>query len=121
MLPFPRNRSRSPKPPHLSGLELDVETGPAAELVAGSIDEPIAPDSSLVIIRLALVTFMATGWFLSRTFDTPIYLVLGLATAAVGLDPSAAEPRDHRRWIPVTLAVEALLILFVYLVVRLRH
>ena len=104
-----------------SGLEPDAETGPAAELVAESIDEPIAPDNSLVIIRLALVTFMATGWFLSRTFDTPIYLVLGLATAAVGLHPSAAEPRDHRRWIPVTLAVEVLLIIFVYLVVRLRH
>jgi hypothetical protein len=107
-----------------SGCEPHVgnaETGPAGELTAESIDEPIVPDNSLVIVRLALVAFMVTGWFLSRTFDTPIYLVLGLATAAVGLDPSASQPHDHRRWISVTLAVEALLIIFVYLVVRLRH
>ena len=83
-LPFPAESLPFAGAAPSSGLELDAETGPAAELVAESIDEPIAPDSSLVIIRLALVTFMATGWFLSRTFDTPIYLVLGLATAAVG-------------------------------------
>jgi len=121
VLPFPAESLPVAEVAPASGLEFDVEAGPAAELVAESIDEPIAPDSSLVIMRLALVTFMATGWFLSRTFDTPIYLVLGLATAAVGLESFAAERRDHKRWISVTLAVEALLVIFVYLVVRLRH
>jgi hypothetical protein len=99
----------------------NIETVSAAEPIPESIDESVAPDNSLIILRLALVAFMVTGWFLSRTFDTPIYLILGLAAAAVGLHPSAAEPRDHRRWIPATLAVEVLLILLVYLVVRLRH
>ena len=124
-LPASEAASASALEPHVENLEDvegagNVETGPAGELIAESIDEPVAPDNSLLIIRLALVAFMATGWFLSRTFDTPIYLVLGLATAAIGLHPSA-EPRDHRRWISVTLAVEVLLIIFVYLVVRLRH
>ena len=119
--PFPAGWLPVTEATSTSDLEPDVWNKPAAELIAESIDESIAPDNSLVIIRLALVAFMATGWFLSRTFDTTVYLVLGLATAAVGLDPSAAEPRDHRRWISVTLSVEALLIIFVYLVVRLRH
>jgi hypothetical protein len=121
VFPFPAESFSTTEVAAATNLELEVDTEPAAKLIAESIDEAIAPDNSLVIIRLALVSFMATGWFLSRTFDMPIYLVLGLAAAAIGLDPSATEPRDHRRWIFVTLAVEVLLIIFVYLVVRLRH
>jgi putative inorganic carbon (HCO3(-)) transporter len=117
VLPFPAESLPVAEAALASGLELDVETGQAAE----PVDEPIAPYNSLVMIRLALAAFMATGWLLSRTYSTTIYLVLGLATAAISLDPSAAEPRDHPRWISVTLAVEVLLIIFVYLVVRLRH
>ncbi len=121
VLPFPAESLPVAEAALASGLEIDVETGPAAELVAESIDEPIAPENSLVMIRLALVSFMVTGWFLSRTYETTIYLVLGLATAAIGLDPSAAEPRDNKRWISITLAAEVVMIIVVYLVVRLRH
>lgn len=102
-----------------------AETAPVSDdklqMAIDSAHEPIVPRNWLVLIRLALFSFMATGWFLSRTYATTAYLVLGLATAAVGLDPSSTEPRDHRRWISVTLAVEVLLIIFVYLVVRLGH
>jgi hypothetical protein len=101
--------------------EPEFETVPAGHLIADSVNDPIAPTNSLVIMRLALISFMTTGWFLSRTYDTPIYLVLGLATAAIGLDPAATEPRRNGRWLSVSLAVEVLLIMFVYLVVRLRH
>jgi hypothetical protein len=86
-----------------------------------SIHEPVLPGSGLEIMRLALISFMTTSWFLSRTYDTTAYLVLGLATAAIALDPSSAETRGRGRWVPVTLAVEAIAIIFVYLVVRLRH
>ena len=121
LFPFPTESLPVTETAVDANLEPEVETERAAKLIAESTNESIAPGNLLVMIRLALVSFMATGWFLSRTFDTPLYLVLGLATAAIGLDPSATEPRDHRRWISVTLAVEVLLIIFVYLVVRLRH
>ena len=86
-----------------------------------SVHEPMVPSGWLAAIRLALISFMATSWFLSRAYQTPMYLVLGIATAAIGLETSSAETRDRGRWIPVTLAVEALAIIFIYLVVRLRH
>ncbi len=92
-----------------------------AQMEIDSAHELIVPDNWLVIMRLALISFMATGWFLSRTYDTTIYLVLGLATAAIALDRTATETRDRGRWMYVTLAVEALAIMFVYFVVRFRH
>jgi hypothetical protein len=84
------------------------------------VHEPIVPNDWLVAIRLALIAFMTTSWFLSRAYETPIYLVLGLATAAIALETST-ETRDRGRWMSVTLSVEVLAIIFVYLVVRLRH
>jgi O-antigen ligase len=95
----------------------DVET----PILIESAHERIVPSNWLVAIRLALIAFMATSWFLSRTYETPMYLILGLATAAIALEPSPNEPRGRGRWIPVTLAVEAVAIIFVYLVVRLRY
>lgn len=96
-------------------------------LLAASSASPALPASAFLAgnplsqIRAALFAFMVTAWFLSRTYDTTIYLLLGIAVAAMGLEPASAQPRDHRRWIGWTLAVEASLIVFVYLVVRLRH
>ena len=82
---------------------------------------PFLVGNPLTQIRAALIVFIVTAWFLSRTYDTTIYLILGLAVAAANLDPASSEPRDHRRWIGWTIAVEAFLMVFVYLVVRLRH
>ena len=95
--------------------------GAEPEMEIESLHEPIVPDNWLVIMRLALISFMTTSWFLSRTYESTTYLVLGLATAAIALEPSSTEPADRDRWMPVTLAVEVLAIIFVYLVVRLRH
>ncbi|HLJ23535.1 MAG TPA: O-antigen ligase family protein [Candidatus Acidoferrales bacterium] len=84
------------------------------------------PSSSLrlpgrwaVALRMSLVAFITTGWFLSRSYRAPLYLVLGLATAAMALAPSPAEDRAPRRWIVFTLAAEAWAILCVYGMVRL--
>ena len=94
---------------------------PTPQPETASTPEPVAPGNHLPVIRAALVTFMSTGWFLSRTYDATFYLVLGVAVAAIGLEPAAAQPRDQRRWMAYTLGVEAFLIAFIYLVVRLRH
>jgi putative inorganic carbon (HCO3(-)) transporter len=94
---------------------------PATEIEYESVHELVLPNHWMVIIRLALISFMTTSWFLSRTYASTTYLVLGLATAAVALDQSAAEEQGRDRWIFTTLAAEVLAIVFVYLVVRLRH
>jgi putative inorganic carbon (hco3(-)) transporter len=86
-----------------------------------SVRELSVPNNWMVVIRLALISFVATSWFLSRTYETPMYLVLGLAAAAIALDRSATENRNLGRWVPVTLAVEAITIIFIYFIVRLRH
>jgi hypothetical protein len=109
----------------LSGERLAREetaaVGDAEPMDIGSVSEPIVPGKWLEIMRLALVSLITTSWFLSRTYDTPTYLVLGLATTAVALDRSGNETQGGVRWIPITLAVEVLAVFFVYLVVRLRH
>jgi len=98
-----------------------ASVGDVDEIQIESVAEPVLPGKWLEIIRLALISFMATSWFLSRTYDTPAYLVLGLATAAIALDRPVSEKRDRVRWIPVTLAIELLAIIFIYVIVRLRH
>jgi putative inorganic carbon (hco3(-)) transporter len=103
------------------GLSIE-EIDEGKSLVAiNSFHQPIVPGTWLVIIRLALIAFMTTSWFLSRTYSPTTYLVLGIAVAAIGLERSDTERQEGRRWISVTLGVEVLAIIFVYLVVRLRH
>jgi O-antigen ligase len=92
---------------------------PAAEFDGDH--SPNVPPQWVVVMRLALVSFMTTAWFLSRSYTTPMYLVLGLATAAIALQGRAAKPRDQVHWIFSTLAAEALLIIVIYGLVRLRH
>ena len=79
------------------------------------------PPQWAVMMRLALVSFMTTSWFLSRSYTTPMYLVVGLATATIALQGNAAKPRDRVHWIFSTLAAEALLIIVIYGLVRFRH
>ena len=72
-----------------------------------------------VAIRLGLVSFITTGWFLSRSYATTLYLILGLATATILLDGDSTDNRERNRWILVTLSVEVLTIALVYASVRL--
>jgi hypothetical protein len=67
------------------------------------------------------VSFMTTAWFLSRSYTTTMYLVLGLATAAIALQRSASKWRDRGHWIFSTMTIEVAMIILIYGLVRLRH
>jgi len=79
------------------------------------------PKQWIAAIRLALVSFMATAWFLSRSYTTTMYLVLGLATATIALQQGDRMPSDRGRWVLYTVPAEVLLIILIYGLVRLRH
>jgi hypothetical protein len=49
-----------------------------------------------------------------------MYLVVGLATATIALNRYRDEPPARIHWLPCTLAVEVVIIIFIYLLVRLR-
>jgi len=80
------------------------------------------PHQWIVVMRLALISFMTTAWFLSRSYTTTMYLVLGLATAAIALhQQDDRQSRERGRWIASTLVLEVVLIIVIYGLVRLRH
>jgi len=82
---------------------------------------PIVPQHWVVMMRLALVSFMTTAWFLSRSYTTTMYLVLALATATIALQRFAGKSRDRGHWIFSTVTLEVGLIVMIYGLVRLRH
>jgi len=84
-------------------------------------DSPIVRQEWVATMRLALVSFMTTAWFLSRCYTTTMYLVLGLATATIALQGGNRKSPDRGRWICSTLSAEIVLILLIYGLVRLRH
>ena len=91
----------------------------------GTREEPVhfegVPQQWIVAIRLALVSFMATAWFLSRSYTTTMYLILGLATATIALQQGDRKPSDRGHWILYTVTAEVLIIILIYGLVRLRH
>lgn len=82
---------------------------------------PSVPQNWIVAMRLALVAFMTTSWFLSRSYTTTMYLMLGLATATIALQRGDTKPADRGRWIFSSIVVEVMLIVVIYGLVRLRH
>ena len=62
-----------------------------------------------------------TSWFLSRSYTTTMYLVLGLATATAALQQPGSESGEHDHWIFATIAAESILIILIYGLVRFRH
>jgi hypothetical protein len=98
-----------------------MDTGQKAATELDGDHLPNVPQQWVVLMRLALVSFMTTAWFLSRSYTTTLYLVLGLATATIALQGYTAKPRDRFHWIFSTLAAEGLLVIVVYGLVRLRH
>jgi putative inorganic carbon (HCO3(-)) transporter len=80
----------------------------------------LVPTHWIMAVHLALISFMTTSWFLSRSYSITMYLVLGLATATIAIQRSAGEIRDHNRWVLLTITTEAAAILFIYGAVRLR-
>ncbi len=96
-------------------------SAPEFETSDEPVDPPRVPQQWIVAMRLALVAFMATAWFLSRSYTTTMYLVLGLATATIALQQGERKVPDRGRWIFSTLTAEVLLIILIYGLVRLRH
>jgi O-antigen ligase len=104
--------------------------GPPAMVSANAVQfEPktkpnhssIVPQQWMVAMRLALVSFMTTSWFLSRSYAITMYLVLGLATATIGLQSGDSKQPDRGHWVFSTLTAEVLVIILIYGLVRLRH
>jgi O-antigen ligase len=99
-----------------------VSTGTtAAGIRIEPLHTPHVPQQWIVAMRLALVAFMTTSWFLSRSYTTTMYLILGLATATIALQRGDSKSNDHGHWIFSSIAVEVILIVVIYGLVRLRH
>jgi O-antigen ligase len=86
-----------------------------------SIENENVPKGWIEAVHLATITFVTTSWFLSRSYDIPMYLVLGLATAAINIQSSGTSNRNRSRWLPYTLVTEVTLIFIIYFLVRLRQ
>jgi O-antigen ligase len=93
----------------------------AAGLKLEPLHAPSVPQKWIAATRLALVAFMTTSWFLSRSYTTTMYLILGLATATIALQRGDAKPNERGHWILSSIAVEVVLIVVIYGLVRLRH
>jgi len=81
----------------------------------------IVPLHWVMAMRLALVSFMMTAWFLSRSYTTTMYLILGLAAATIALQRRPGKSADRGHWIFSTLSIEVVVIILIYGLVRLRH
>jgi hypothetical protein len=63
---------------------------------------------------------MTSAWFLSRSYTTTMYLVLGLATVAIAMYRDTTKSSDRGHWVFSTVTLEAVLIIVIYGLVRLR-
>ncbi len=75
------------------------------------------------VIRAALLTFLATSWFLSRTYTITFYLLIGMAVAARELlqrHPEMELSEQRSRW-GLTWALAASSVVVVYISVRLKN
>jgi O-antigen ligase len=88
-----------------------------------SADLPAEFVSSAKLLNLSLYTFLATAWFLSRTYALNLFVLVAMGVALVGIarrqDVSVAPPQPLR-WSAYTLGFEVLSILLVYGMVRMR-
>lgn len=78
------------------------------------------PSNWIAALRLSMVSFIVTSWFLSRSYTFSLYLFLGLSTAAIAMQRPAVRARERGQWVLVTLLAEGLAILVVYGFVRIR-
>ena len=106
---------------YLSAVPMQPTASEIALDPAPEIPQSIVPLQWLLTIRLALVSFMATSWFLSRTYAITMYLILGLAAAAVAIQRSGGKSPYRSHWIFSSVAVEIFLVVLIYFLVRFRH
>ena len=81
----------------------------------------IVPQQCVNVLRIALVSFMVSSWFLSRSYSTTMYLILGLATAAIAIERTRGSLREQTNWILLTAELEVVLMFVIYILVRFRH
>jgi hypothetical protein len=94
---------------------------PAYETRNERLHSSRVPQQWIAAMRLALVSFMTSAWFLSRSYTITMYLVLGLATATIALQQGDRKEPDRGHWILSTITAEVLIIFLIYGLVRLRH
>lgn len=74
-------------------------------------------------LQLALIAFLVTAWFLSRTYSPSLFLILGLAVALMDIARRQGgvevELVPFRRWAGVTVVVQAATVVFAYISIRL--
>ncbi|MGH9583321.1 MAG: O-antigen ligase family protein [Bryobacteraceae bacterium] len=93
--------------------------------VVGEDDSP-ADDSVAGLanaVRLALLTFLVTSWFLSRTYIVTLYIVLGIATSLIVLASRTSDENDaypQVRWPQVTVFSAIASLMAVYGFIRLK-
>lgn len=73
-------------------------------------------------VRAALYGFLATAWFLSRTYTVTLYILLALGAVLIQMRREAYPQLlvPTRRWVPVTLVVQVASLVLIYALVRLR-
>ena len=74
-------------------------------------------------MRIALYTFIVTGWFLSRTYTITFYLLVGIIaslTAIMQLETNSPELLPKWKWTMVTVAAELGSIFLLYMTLKLR-
>jgi putative inorganic carbon (hco3(-)) transporter len=103
-----------------AAIPIESSTSMNVQTWAGEVFESAVPTLWIKAIRLGVISFIATSWFLSRAYQSTLYLILGLATSTIMLDRYGDEPAARIRWVSYTFAIEAALIVFIYLIVRLR-
>jgi len=76
----------------------------------------------VTVVRAALYAFLLTAWFLSRTYNETLYIILALAVVLICLRreqvPEAVMPMV--RWVPLTFIFMMGSVLVIYGTIRLR-
>jgi putative inorganic carbon (hco3(-)) transporter len=97
-----------------TAIATEVETEIETEIDVAPEQLHKVPTPWVVAMRLALVGFIATSWFLSRTYSTPMYLILGLAAATIALQRPPVKPHRRGHFVFYTLVAEAASVVCVY-------
>lgn len=74
-------------------------------------------------VKIAFYTFLATSWFLSRTYVPTLYMLIGMSVALTEMARRVAPehvPELTGRWFYGTIGLQAVSILVIYITMRFR-